>query len=420
MSRQQHVVIVGGGVIGLATAWYCLKAGHRVTVVDRSPKGHRGCSFGNAGLIVPSHFVPLASPGMVGLGLKMMLRPRSPFYIKPRASLDLVKWMWKFNRACTKSHVERSAPLLRDLHMKSRENYMRLADEFGNGFGLEKSGLMVLCKTESMLHEEIETAKLSERLNVPVEILNRSELQQRFSPFEVESIGAVFYPDDCLLSPSTLMHTLTERLESDGVTILWDRECTGFQFDGKTIRSILTQEEKIEGDHFVIASGVWSTEMAEKLGLSLPMQPGKGYSITIENPNSQPPTSCILSEARVAVTPMLDELRFGGTMELAGINDEINEARVGGIIDSIPDYFPSVQIASTTKSTAWSGLRPVTPDGLPYLGPAKQFENLIVSTGHAMLGLSLAMVSGEMVTDWIAGSTPKFDQLNLISPDRYG
>ena len=420
MSRQQHAVIVGGGVIGLAVAWHCLKAGWRVTVIERDDKGHRGCSFGNAGLIVPSHFVPLAAPGMVGLGLRMMMRPRSPFYIKPRASIKLLKWMWQFKRACTQQHVERSAPLLRDLHLRSRERYLQLADEFGDGFGLEEDGLMMLCKSESMLHEEIETARLSERLEIPVEVLTEDEVSKRFAPFDVDCKGAVFYPRDCHLSPGKLMQVLVERLEAAGAMLHWNQRCTGFEIDGRSIRSVRTDRGDVEGDKFVIASGIWSSEMAKQLGLSLPMQPGKGYSVTVKNPDATPPTSCILTEARVAVTPMADGLRFGGTMELAGIDDEINAARVAGIVDSIPSYFPMIRREQTSGLTAWSGLRPVSPDGLPYLGPTGRFNNLVISTGHAMLGLSLAMVSGEMVKDWVEGTTPKFDRLEMLSPDRYG
>lgn len=412
-------MVVGAGVIGLSVAWHCRQAGHDVVVIDRDEQRGNGCSIGNAGLIVPSHFVPLAAPGMVGMGLRMMLKPNSPFFIQPRLSMDLIRWMWKFKNACSKRNVDAAAPLLRDMHLRSRECYLNLANELEEEFGLQQRGLLMLCKTESMLHEESETAKMAESLGIPVEILDRSSVASLDPNIEMDVIGGVYYPKDCHLSPSSLINAIKNRLVADGVEFSWSTPCQGFSLAGSRIDSVLTPEGTLSGDVFVLSSGVWSSDLADQLRLSLPMQAGKGYSVTLPDPPQQPTVSSILTEARVAVTPMGQTLRFGGTMELAGINDSINEARVQGIIDSIPDYFPRFRDVSIDASTAWSGLRPVSPDGLPYLGPTRNWDNLYIASGHAMMGVSLAMVSGEMICQWISGKTPHQNRLQLLSPDRY-
>ncbi|TWU05868.1 NAD(P)/FAD-dependent oxidoreductase [Stieleria varia] len=419
-AKPPRVVIVGAGVIGLSAAWYCRRAGYDVTVIERSPQQRDSCSFGNAGLLVPSHFVPLASPGMVALGLRMMMKPRSPFYIKPRLSADLLSWMWRFQKACTKSHVEQSAPLLRDLNMRSRACYQVLQDELPGGFGLQNRGLAMLCRSEAMLHEETEMAEMAHRLEIPAEVLDSSGIERLNPGLDVDVVGGVFYPNDCHLSPATLMSSLVQQLTGDGCRFVWNTPCLGFVADGHAIRAVKTDQHEIEADNVVLASGVWSAELGRQLKLSLPMQAGKGYSVTVPDPPQMPTVSAILTEARVAVTPMGDSLRFGGTMELSGIDGRINQDRVQGILDSIPQYFPAMDTSQWKTLTAWSGLRPCSPDGLPYLGPTRRWQNLVLSTGHAMMGISLALVSGEMVAQWIRGDAPKVSGLQLLSPDRFG
>ena len=169
---SQHVLIIGGGVIGLCAAHYCQARGFRVTLIERQPAERDGCSFGNAGMIVPSHFIPLAAPGMVQLGLKWMWNPKSPFYIKPRLSWDLFRWAWRFWKACTPARVARAAPLLRDLHLASRALYDALADQTGNDFGLVKNGLLMLCKTKHALDDERKMAEKANELGVPAQVLD--------------------------------------------------------------------------------------------------------------------------------------------------------------------------------------------------------------------------------------------------------
>lgn len=416
---SKHIAIIGGGIVGLSTAWYCQKAGYRVTVIDQNSSKRNGCSFGNAGMLVPSHVIPLAAPGMIRLGLKWMWDPQSPFYIKPRASWDLLRWLWQFKRSCTSAHVKKAAPLLRDLHLRSRELYLQLEDELPGGFGLKTRGLLMLCKTESGLDEEAKTAAVAEELGVPTQVLDVDGTAKVDPGIQMDVCGSVYYPKDCHLSPNQLMASLESELSNAGCEFLWETKCDSFHSEGKRIRSAVTSGGKVEADEFLICGGVWSSSVGRNLGITLPMQAGKGYSVTLGQPPELPELCSLLHEARVAVTPIGDSLRVGGTMEIAGNDESITESRVQGILKSVPEYFPAFDSEQFSGIPAWSGLRPCSPDGLPYLGRSQRWENLVVSTGHAMMGISLALVSGKLVSQILQNVPTDISGLELMSPDRF-
>ncbi len=415
----KHIVIIGGGIVGLSTAWFCRQQGHDVTVIDRNDAQRDGCSFGNAGMIVPSHFIPLAAPGMISLGLKWMWNPQSPFYIQPRASLDLVRWMWHFKRACTAEHVERSGPLLRDLHMRSRDLYEQLQTQLPGGFGLQQRGLLVLCKTTVGLDDEAKTAAKADRLGVSAKVLDPAATAAQDPSVQMDVAGSVYYPNDCHLSPQRLMAEIESSLHSQGCQFLWQTAAIGFTTSTGRVDAVVTNRGEITADEFVISSGVWSTELAKQLGLALPMQAGKGYSVTLDEPRQQPDLCSLLHEARVAVTPIGRSLRVGGTMEIAGVDESISPSRVRGILQAVPKYFPALAENDFANRPVWSGLRPCSPDGLPYLGRSSRWSNLVVSTGHAMMGVSLALASGEIAAGLISGKPPLIHGISLLSPDRY-
>ncbi|QDT12838.1 FAD-dependent oxidoreductase [Planctomycetes bacterium K23_9] len=416
---SKHVAIIGGGVVGMATAWFCQQQGHQVTVIDRKPSQRDGCSFGNAGMLVPSHVIPLAAPGMIAMGLKWMWNPESPFYIRPRASMDLVRWMWQFKKSCTQQHVQRSAPLLRDLHLRSRELYQQLQTELPDGFGLKTRGLLMLCKTAAGLDEEAKTAAKAESLGVPAQVLDAEATSKLDPNVQMDIRGSVFYPKDCHLSPNRLMRAIESELENNGCRFCWETESLGFTKSGGRIENVVTSAGEIDADEFVVCGGVWSTMLGHDLGVALPMQAGKGYSVTIDQPAELPELCSLLHEARVAVTPMGSSLRVGGTMEIAGIDQSISQSRVRGILQSVPKYFPAFKASDFEGQPVWSGLRPCSPDGLPYLGRTAKWSNLVVSTGHAMMGISLAMVSAEIVANLLSHQTPEIEGLRMLSPDRY-
>jgi D-amino-acid dehydrogenase len=415
-----HVAVVGGGVIGLCTALYCARRGWRVTVIERHGAERDGCSYQNGGMVVPSHFVPLAAPGMVALGLKWMWNPSSPFYIKPRASWSLADWALKFWQASNVEHVRRAAPLLRDLTLASRECFEELARE--EDFGFVKSGILVLCKTQHALEEETAVARHAAELGIPAQVLDADGTAAIEPAIRMDVAGSVHYELDCRLAPDRLMASLQRRLQAAGVKFHWNTPVSGFSHASNRIRAVKTSSGEIEADEFVLSAGSWSPQLARGIGVKLPMQAGKGYSLTLPRDSVEkagaPRMGAILAEARMSVTPIGGAVRFGGTMELAGLNEDINPIRVRGIIDAVPRYYPDIKPADFDGIRPWRGLRPCTPDGLPYLGRAGGYANLLVASGHAMMGVSLGPITGRLAAGLLSGEAPKID-LSLLSPNRY-
>jgi D-amino-acid dehydrogenase len=417
---SKRVLIIGGGVAGLCTAYFCARSGFKVTVVERKSARRDGCSFGNAGMIVPSHFTPLAAPGAVALALKWMWNPASPFYIRPRLDAELLGWGMKFWRAANARHVRRAAPLLRDLALASRGCFEEFAAEPENDFGLVKKGLLMLCHEPHTLDEEAGTVEQARALGIPAEVLDAKQTARLDPGARLDIAGAVYFPLDCHLAPERFMAVLQAQLERLGADLFWDSEVLDWKIENRDrIRAVaISGNREIEADEFVLCGGSWSPGLARRLGLKIPIQAGKGYSLTLPKPRQLPQICSILTEGHVAVTPMGGALRVGGTMEIVGLNEDINPVRVRGIIDSFCKYFPDFRPEDFDGIQPWRGLRPCSPDGLPFVGRTKKFLNLSVATGHAMMGMTLGPVTGKLIAQIISGEKTAFD-LSLLSPDRY-
>jgi D-amino-acid dehydrogenase len=413
-----HIVIIGGGVIGLSSAYELLQRGHAVTVVERGWPDHDSCSLGNAGMVVPSHFEPLAAPGMIAMGLKWMFNPESPFAVRPRFDTELMSWAFRFWRAATPAHVARCTPILRDMNLRSRELFVRYAEKYGNDFDLETVGLVMLCKEQKTLDHEAGFAAKARSVGVPAEVLDRTALAKAEPGASLDVAGGVLFPKDAHMSPHKFIASLTRKVEELGGKFVWDAEVAGFRTEGDRIRAAITKVGDIAGDEFVLASGAWSTGVAKAAGLSLPMQAGKGYSMLLEKPAQRPKLCSILTEARVAVTPMGSGLRVGGTMQIDGNDLTVNHRRVGGIKKSFPKYYTAFKPEDFDGVKVWAGLRPCSPDGMPYIGRTGTQKNLTVAAGHSMMGLSLGPVTGEMVAQIVAGEKTLVDT-TLLNPDRY-
>lgn len=413
-----RVCVIGAGIIGLSTAYYCSLQGHEVTLVNRESEARDGCSFGNAGMVVPSHFTPLAAPGMVALGLKWMWNPESPFWIKPRLNWDLIQWGYHFWRAATPERVRAAAPLLRDLSLSSRLEFQQFARQPDGDFGLAERGLLMLCRTHEALHEEQQTVAKARELGLKAEILDATETALRDPGIRMSVAGSVYFPEDCHLSPARFMEWLQRRLTERGAHWHWGETVHDLSVAADKVREVVTNRSRIPSDEVVICGGSWSPELASRLGIRLPLQAGKGYSLTLTNPRQLPQKCAIFHEAKVAVTPMGSTLRIGGTMEMGGLNDRIDPRRIQGIIKAVPLYYPDFSPDDFNGIKPWYGLRPCSPDGLPYIGRTRKIENLIIASGHAMMGLSLGPVTGKLVAELVSGQKPHID-LMLLSPDRY-
>ncbi len=412
------VVIVGGGIVGLSAAYELLRRGRSVVLLEKGAADHDSCSLGNAGMIVPSHFVPLAAPGMVALGLKWMFDGESPFWVRPRLDPALFSWGWKFWRASTAAHVERCTPVLRDLNLRSRELFLRHRAELPAGFDLEDVGLLALCRTQQALDHEAVFAAKSNAVGVPTEVLSADEVRRRDPGVDYAIAGAVLFAKDAHLDPRKLVAVLTAEVTRLGGRIVFDAEVTGWKAEGDVLRAAVTKQGEFAGETFVLAAGAWSPAAAAALGLRLPMQSGKGYSMRLERPAQRPKYCSLLMEARVAVTPMGSALTVGGTMEITGNDLSVNPARVRGIRKAFVQYYPAFKEADFEALPVWSGLRPCPPDGMPYLGRTRAKRNLVVATGHSMMGLSLGPVTGELVAQLVCGE-PTSVALREVDPDRH-
>jgi D-amino-acid dehydrogenase len=416
MSRK--LIVIGGGIVGLSTALYASRRGWSVTVVDRRDSLHEGASFGNAGLVTPSHFIPLAAPGTLRLAFKWMLNPEGPFYVRPRLDRELIGWGWRFARAATATHVARTAPLLGQLLLESHRAFEELAAEWNNDFGFVRRGVLMVCRTPAALHHEAEAAARGREIGIPGEVLDPRALAELEPDVRMKVAGAVLYPQDSHLSPNLFMKSIRARLEESGVELLWGTGVTGWKLTRGEVTAVETTEGELHADEYVICGGAWSPQIAKELGLRLPLQGGKGYSLTLPHPRQKPSRPMILMEARVAITPIGESLRVGGTMEIAGMDEKLNPARIRGIMKSLPMYFEDFGPADFAGVEPWWGFRPVTPDGLPYIGRLTKFANLTVATGHAMMGVSLAPVTGKLVSE-LLDHRPVSIGIERLSPERY-
>jgi D-amino-acid dehydrogenase len=411
---MSSVGIIGGGIVGMCAALYLRRSGHQVTIFD-SGDMRNGCSWGNAGMVVPSHFVPLAAPGMITKGIQWMFNPASPFYIRPRLNADLLRWGWNFYRNSTHEMVERSSPALLELSLFSLKCYQQLATELQ--FRLHDRGLLMLFRKENTGEEELETVEKAHRLGLGALVLSLSDIHALEPAATINALGGIFFPGDKHLSPSLLMTELRSCLEKD-VKLESGKTVKAFKRSRGRITSVETDDGPLTFDHYVLSAGAWSTGMARELGLTLPVEAGKGYSFMVKQDNERISIPTLLLDDRVAVTPMGEEVRFGGTMEIGGIDHSINMRRVQGIVDAIPKYYPKLNVKMPAVNDVWHGLRPCSPDGIPFIGRSKQISNLLIATGHGMMGISLGAGTGRLIADLINELKPEVD-LDYFSPDRF-
>ena len=392
---MKDVVIIGGGAVGLWCAWHLHQAGRRVTIVDKGDFTD-GCSFGNAGMIVPSHFIPMASPGIISKGIQWMFKKDSPFYIRPRFNLELAQWLWAFYRSSTKKHVAESVALLRDLHTESRELYRQLNQSTDFNFGFEQKGILMLFKSAAAEHDELEMAEAAHQLGIDAIHLTPEKLKQVEPGIQMDVRGAIHYPGDAHVTPHVLMRQMVNHLKQEGVEFLSGKEITGVHDHGQTGAEVSTADGDIlQAQKIIVATGSWSGKLLKKTGYRLMMQDGKAVE---------------------SIDSMGDDLRISGTLEISGMDDQVNPHKVNSILKAVPEYYPGMKIKDA--GPVWFGYRPCTPDGMPYIGPLQSDSAVIMATGHAMMGLSLAPVTGRIVKDMLAGISSGH-ALNKTEPSRF-
>lgn len=400
---MKKIVIVGGGVNGLCAAYYLRKDGYDVTVID-SGDITDNCSFGNMGIILPSHFVPLASPGIVAEGLRYLLSSTSPFYMKPQMRLSFLRWALKFYTHSTQKMVERNSPYLSELLNLSRKLTDEIREDIGDVFDMEEVGCMMMCQKQDAFEAELKTAEKASQLGLEVEILHRAELQEKEHQVELDIYGAMLYKSDAHIHPGRFMRAMKKHLKETGVHFQLNTKVEGFEKgEGNRIGGVITENGVFQGDEIILCAGSWLPQLTKKLGVDLLLEGGKGYSYDYDYVEKNIIYPAILVDGRCAVTPWKHELRIGGTMEFSGLNHKIYFKRMEGIYHTVKSFYPGLDIEMPPADKVWAGLRPVSPDGLPYIGPLEKYENVFVSGGNAMLGMSAAPAAGVVLQNLIKG-----------------
>lgn len=415
MGGRADVLVIGGGVVGVCTAWSLAQRGIAVTLLERG-EICSGCSYGNAGWIFPSHSTPLPAPGAIRQGLRWLLDGESPFYIRPRASGALLRWLWRFRAACNDARMRSTFRINRELGQASHELFAKLAALPELEFGYAQRGLLLLCRSAETLVELADELALLRELGGEGTPLSRDEVLERVSAASPGLAGGVYFPADGHVAPADFVRGLARAAAERGAVLRTSTEVLELEVSGGRVSRVRTTRGDLACGELVLAGGAWSPELVAPLGIELPVQAAKGYSVTYGRPDGFGEVPVMLTEAKVGVTPMGETLRIAGTLELAGLDLSLNRRRVDAIERSLASYLPGLGALEHVET--WRGLRPLTPDDLPVIGRPRGVQNLVLATGHGMGGLCQGPITGELVAQLLCGEAPTCD-LAPLSPDRF-
>lgn len=416
MATKTDVLIIGGGSIGLNTGYYLVKSGREVTIIDQN-KIADGSSTGNAGHIVPSHIVPLAAPGMVIQTFKWLLNPaESPFSMRISLDPDYLAFLLRFSFACSEANVKRSIQPLKTLGLLSSTNFEKIIRDENLVCDYRQKGLLFLYKTEAAFHGGKHEAEILHQNHMPAEILNQQQVREREPLCREDIIGGVHFTGDSSLNPGVFLIQIAEILRKAGSQLFEGESVSRVETSNGRITKVITNNHEFEPETVVLAGGAWSPLIGKKLQLNIPIQPAKGYSLTLKTSGPVPQGALLLGEKRVAITPLGDKIRITGRLELSALDTHIDQKKVDGIASALRDYI-AVDNEGEVLET-WAGLRPTTPDGVPIIGKPKNISNLVIAAGHAMLGLSLGPGTGQLAAEIVTGKTPTID-LSGFSVNRF-
>jgi D-amino-acid dehydrogenase len=405
--RSRSVVVVGGGVIGVCIAYYLAKRGAAVTLVERGELC-QGASFGNAGGITPGH-VPINKPGRVAQALRSLNRPSHPLYLAPRWDPALVRWLWSFARFCTPEHLYASMAVLGPLGKASMALFDRLVAEEELSCAYRREGYAEVYRTAAGLAAGRDDAALVGRFGFASSQLSGAEARAHEPALSDAIVGAIRYPEGATLDPYRFVLELAERAVRLGVRVRTRADVAGVLVRRGSVAGVELQGlEVVEADAVVLAAGAYTARLTRPLGVRLPLQAAKGYHRDHDPHDGATPrlrSACILGESSVFCADLGGFVRFAGTLEFSGLNEDLRRSRLEqltlGARQSLRGMGDSVPISE------WCGLRPCLPDGLPAVGPAPRVPGLYVATGHAMMGLTLGPATGEAVAEIVLDGAPR-------------
>ena len=366
---------------------------------------------------MPSEVEPLANPAALGEGFRWLLDPTSPIYFKPRASLALLRWLWAFRRASSREVADRAAPVLRELSLRSTELHDERARQGGDRWRYKRDGWLWLYETQAGLRSGLQEAEVLAPLGVRTEVLADERVRELVPAVRPGSVaGATMSLDDGAMDPAAFTRATIAEAEAAGARVVTHAEAYGFDLAGDEVRRVRTTAGVFDAGQVVLAAGAWSPALAGELGLTLPIEPAKGYSVDVDRPEGLPDIPLCIVEPHVVVTPLGDALRLGSTLEFSGWDLRIRPKRVLGLRRGAERVLGLPQDGPVRR--VWRGPRPVTPDGMPVIGRSPRQRNVVLATGHCMLGLSLGPVTGQLVADLCEGRPPSMD-LTLLRPERF-
>lgn len=413
---KTDILIIGGGIIGVSAAYVLAKAGADVTLLEKGEISS-GATYGNAGYIVPCHSNPIPAPGVLTQGMKWLLDPESPFYIKPSLSPDLLRWLWQFQKFCNPKAYWRAIPLIRDMQRESQSLFRSWINIEGIESHFHENGGLTIYKDAHAFEDVCKEAEELRKYDIHFNILNTKGLQALEPLIRDEVVGGIGCDTDAYIDPALFTRSLAEKAQAHGARILAETSVLGFEKIGERIRRVKTTQGEIDTQQVLLAAGAWSTPLAKELDVDILMQPAKGYSVTLKNPSALPSRYLFLGKSKVAVTPMGSHLRYAGTLELNGYDLSINPRRLGALRKAGETYLHKID--GEAEPEIWAGLRPVSPDGLPYIGRSARVSNLVIATGHAMLGVGMGPFTGQLAAEVLQGENPSFD-LTAFNVERFG
>ena len=415
-SQTNSAIIVGSGIIGIACAHYLSKAGLQVTVIDRKTIAS-ACSHGNCGYICPSHVLPLTEPGAFRVALKSLFNPRAPFRIKPQMNPAFWNWMWQFARRCTHQQMLAAGKHLKTILDSSMLEYRTLIGEEQLDCEWTEKGLLYVLQTEKGMREFAHTDQLlSEHFGVQARRIEGTDLGTVDPALKNDLAGAFYYPGDASVRPDLLNAQWADRLKQRGVKFIENCELQSIGKSAGRITHLKTSDGEMDADQIIFATGAWSPRLSADLECPIPIQPGKGYSVTMQRPDPCPQYPMLFPEHKVGVSPFQDGYRLGSMMEFTGYNTSIPKRRIEQLRESAKPYL--ITPFSEGKQQTWFGWRPMTWDSLPIIGRVPNLKNASLATGHNMLGLSLAAATGKLIAELIQQQPTHIDP-TPYSPTRF-
>ncbi|WP_439684741.1 Glycine/D-amino acid oxidase (deaminating) [Cupriavidus oxalaticus] len=424
-----RVLVLGSGVIGVTSAWYLAKAGHEVTVVDREAGPALGTSFANAGQISPGYASPWAAPGVPLKAIKWMFQQHAPLSIRPDGTLFQLQWMWQMLLNCSAERYAVNKERMVRLAEYSRDCIRALRAETGIAYEGRQQGTLQVFRTDEQLQGAAKDIAVLEEAGVPYQLLSREELaasEPALAAVSHKLSGGLRLPNDETGDCQLFTTRLSQMAEMLGVRFLYNRSIDSLMTQGDAVTGAVVNGEPIAADLVVVALGSWSTQLVKPFlsGMSdLPVYPLKGFSITVPlSDASRSPVSTVLDETyKVAITRFDDRIRVGGMAQIVGYDNSLDPAKRRTLEHVVTDLFPGA--GDVSQATFWTGLRPMTPDGTPIVGPT-QVRGLWLNTGHGTLGWTMACGSGKLLSDLVSGTSPaiRADDLSVgryLKPTRH-